>query len=184
MSVLTPKGRVCFPQVFEAVSYNGGKPKFSFVLLIDPAKLDKDGKAKMAAMVKAANDAAMEKFGVTLDDEDGYKGKPLTSPFKSTGKQGTDHYPADHIYIKLSSMSRPGVVGPDPSEGQLDETTFYPGCICHATYDAYAYDNSGNRGVSFGLNNIQKVGDGKRLGAAKANPEDEFEVVDAADVPF
>jgi len=43
--------------------------------------------------------------------------------------------------------------------------------------NAFAYDRAGNRGISLGLNNIQKLADGERLdGRLKA--EDDFEALD------
>ena len=41
----------------------------------------------------------------------------------------------------------------------------------------FAYDKAGNRGISFGLNNVQKLGDGERLdGRLKA--EDDFDPIE------
>ena len=46
-----------------------------------------------------------------------------------------------------------------------------------ATLNVFAYDKAGNRGVSFRLNNVQKLDDGERLdGRLKA--EDDFEAID------
>jgi hypothetical protein len=39
--------------------------------------------------------------------------------------------------------------------------------------NAYAYDVSGNRGVSFGLGNVQKVADGEAL-SSRTTAEDDF----------
>ena len=53
----------------------------------------------------------------------------------------------------------------------------YSGCIVRASLNAFAYDRAGNRGISLGLNNIQKLADGERLdGRLKA--EDDFEALD------
>jgi hypothetical protein len=43
-----------------------------------------------------------------------------------------------------------------------------------ASLRAFAYDTNGNKGVSFGLNNIQKLGEGQRLDGRKA-ATDEFD---------
>ena len=40
----------------------------------------------------------------------------------------------------------------------------------------YGYDNAGNVGINFGLNNLQKVGDGDPLGG-RSTPEADFKAV-------
>jgi hypothetical protein len=44
----------------------------------------------------------------------------------------------------------------------------------------YAYNTNGNKGISAGLGNIQKVDDGEPLGGI-FRPEDDFEVLDEDD---
>jgi hypothetical protein len=67
---------------------------------------------------------------------------------------------------------------PDPVTGKPSQITdpdkVYPGVIVQATIEAYGYDRDGNRGVTFGLGNIQVRRDGDRLDSAKA-ASDEFE---------
>jgi hypothetical protein len=43
---------------------------------------------------------------------------------------------------------------------------------------AYAYDKAGNRGVAFGLQNIQKLKDGEAFDG-RSKPEDDFQPVAA-----
>jgi hypothetical protein len=38
----------------------------------------------------------------------------------------------------------------------------------------YFFDVSGNKGVAAGLNNLQKLEDGERLGGSSSSPEDDF----------
>ena len=59
----------------------------------------------------------------------------------------------------------------------IEEKDFYPGCYARATVRAFAYDQAGNRGVAFGLQNIQKLADGEPLGG-RTKPHDDFEPVD------
>ena len=49
--------------------------------------------------------------------------------------------------------------------------------------NAYAYDRSGNRGVSFGLNNVQLVERGDSLGSVRATAHEEFNVQPGAAAP-
>lgn len=89
-------------------------------------------------------------------------------------------YPAGSTFINSRGTSKPGVVSiiPDPNTGKpmvsTDESKVYPGVIGNASGDLYAYSNSGNNGVSFGLGNVQIVRDGERLDG-RANAADEFD---------
>jgi hypothetical protein len=46
--------------------------------------------------------------------------------------------------------------------------------------NAYAYDQAGNKGVSFGLNNIMLVSKGQSLGGAKPSAAADFGIVKGA----
>ncbi len=59
----------------------------------------------------------------------------------------------------------------------IDPTDYYAGCWSIASVNAYAYDTKGNRGVSFGLVNLQKVGDGDPLGN-RAKAEHDFSPIE------
>lgn len=103
-------------------------------------------------------------------------------------------YPEGSTFINARSSNPPGVVSqiPDPSNdgkpaaivnarGDVrykDGTVLsgarevYAGARARGLLSVYAYDVSGNKGVSFGLSGVQIVGDGERLDGR----------VDAADV--
>jgi hypothetical protein len=66
-------------------------------------------------------------------------------------------------------------IGPD----RKDE--FYAGCFARATIRAFAYDKNGNKGVSFALQNVQKLKNGEPFGS-KRKAEDDFEAVAGAAV--
>lgn len=55
----------------------------------------------------------------------------------------------------------------------VEEGAIYSGCYCRATVTAYTYDTGGNRGVSFGLQNVAKAKDGDRL-AGRDTAENDF----------
>ena len=58
-----------------------------------------------------------------------------------------------------------------------DPDEVYCGCKVRATLSVFAYDKAGNRGISFGLNNVQKLGDGERLDG-RLRAEDDFEALE------
>jgi hypothetical protein len=52
--------------------------------------------------------------------------------------------------------------------------------------NAYAYNQAGNKGITFGLNNVQKVADGERIDG-RAEASEEFADLSAApdqNLPF
>ena len=61
---------------------------------------------------------------------------------------------------------------------QQDE--IYGGCYCKAQLNAYAYEQAGNRGISFGLLHLQKVKDGEPFGI-RTRAEDAFAPVENTD---
>lgn len=175
---LSPKGRVSFPDVFEPKAFNPtDKPKFSLTLIfpkvedMDPAQLE-----LLKAMKAAANEAAMERFKVGLDGE--YRGKKLVSPFHKTDEK-PEYYGPGQIYVKFSTFTKPGLVYPDKTPISEASGDFYAGCWAHVSYDAYTYDHSGNRGIAFGLRNIQKVGDDDSFSGSRTSPDDDFQDVSA-----
>ena len=163
---MTPEFRVSFPHVFTANQYENNDPKFSVVMLFDKG-------TSLKKLKKLVEEAAAEKWP---------KGKPKN--FRSPFRDGDDKDPMMDgyegcIYVTASSKQRPGVVDQDVQK-IIDEDEFYAGCYARATVTAYAYDVSGNKGVAFGLQNVQKLRDGERFSGRSA-AEDDFEAVERDD---
>ena len=72
----------------------------------------------------------------------------------------------------MSSKTRPGIVDEDLN-AVLDPTQVYSGCYARVSINAFPYSNSGNKGISFGLNNVQFLQDGEPLGG-RTRAEDDF----------
>ena len=167
VKMLTPKARLSFPNLFRAkAAAEGQDPKFSCTLLFSP---EAQATPEFAAMKKAAQDAVVAKFGAKVPSN-------LRNPFRDAGeKSDKAGYEPGWVFINLSSKDRPGVVQNTPNgmERVIDEGDVYPGCYVVVSVSPYAYDQSGNRGVSFGLNNVLKVADGEPLGG-RSTPEADF----------
>ena len=56
----------------------------------------------------------------------------------------------------------------------LDPDEVYSGCWGRASINFFPFNTSGNKGIGVGLNNIQKLKDDERLGAARASAESDF----------
>lgn len=170
--IVTPKFRVSFPALAEAKTAPGSTtPKFSVVALFDKAT----DLSELKALAKAA---------VELKWPDPAKRpKGLRSPFRDgSEKEDIEGY-AGTVFCTLSSKLRPGVV--DKNAKRISEINdiqeqVYPGCYGRATVIAYAYDNAGNRGVAFGLQNFQKLAEGEPLGG-RTKPEDDFGPVEGGE---
>lgn len=162
--VLTPEFRVSYPAVFEPRSaIEGQEKKFSLVMLFDK-------KTNIDALKNAAVMAIQDKWG---PDKAKWP-KNLRLPFRDGSEKDTAGY-EDTTFISASSKTKPGVVDADVVK-IIDPGEFYGGCYARATVRAFAYDVSGNRGVAFWLQNVQKTRDGEPLGG-KNKPESDFDAI-------
>ncbi len=167
--VVTGKVRLSYVHVFEPYSSKPeDEPKYSVTILIpkkDKATLDKIN----VAIKAAAEEGKVKKFGgripsnlsTTLHDGD-----------EEADLERNPEY-AGHFYMAMNSKQRPGVVDADLNP-VMDPTEVYSGCYARVSMGAFAFNTNGNKGVSFGLNNVQKLEDGEPLGGVRAKPEDDF----------
>lgn len=164
------------------------KPKFSGAFVFpDPAALVDFKKRAIAVAQERFGDKLKGAKLRTLDTQHG-PAIFLVSPSIRVRMPWNDSpeviaakgYPEGSTVINARSDTKPGVVSiiPDPNTGKpmviTDESKVYPGVIGNVSGDLYAYSNSGNHGVSFGLGNVQIVRDGERLDG-RANAVDEFD---------
>lgn len=175
--VVTGKVRLSYCHLFEAYANaeHGGDPKYSTVILVpktDKATINK---------IKAAQQAALE-----LGKSSKFNGS-IPKMWKNTFRDGDEEADLDknpeyagHMFMTVSNKTKPGVV-----DGQLnpilDQTELYSGCYARVSINAFAFNVSGNKGVSFGLNHVQKLGDGEPLGSF-TKPEDDFDEVSDEDL--
>lgn len=167
-NIMTPQFRVSYPAVFKPNKpmQEGGEAKYSVVMLFES---DSD----LSLLKKAAAEAVKEKWGDKAP-------KNLRSPFRDQGEKDGAGYVEGCIFVSASSKQRPGLI--DKANADIiDESEFYAGCWARATVRAYAYDANGNRGVAFGLQNVQKLRDDDPLGGTRAKAADEFAPVDTGD---
>lgn len=170
--VTTGKFRVSFPHAFKSQTTPSGEQRYSVVMLFD--KKDKEPIQKLEMLARAA---AYEKWG-----EDSVKTKKvkIAWPFRD-GEEKAEQYDGYEgmVFATASSKNKPKVVD-KAVEPILDEAEFYPGCYARAAVNAYAWEWKGKKGVSFGLINLQKLGEGEPFGFS-SKPEDDFEVVEGGD---
>lgn len=170
-NILTPEARFSFPAFFTATKPKGAPPeqkaKFGGTLLF---KKDED----LSLLKEAVVAVLTEKFGA----KDKWP-KNIRLPFRDQGDKEHEGYEKGAIFITCLSTRKPGVVN-HKAEYIDDETLVYPGCYGRCTVRAFWYEASGNKGVSFGLQNVQKTRDGESLGS-RMRAEDEFDAVAGSD---
>ena len=201
-ALITPEGVASYPKVFKSELPKDAKPgdkkAWSVTLLMDKAATQTE---EFKAMVQAAFNLLREKCGPTVSNqiewikegkdkgrsfvrytfenkngarEDGILYMPFRNDVAAKG------YPENFVLFinprktddpdknirPPEVITRGGVPIKDPRE-------IYPGVRCRVSLGVFAYDQRGNKGVSFGLNNVQKLGDGPRIDNTK-DAKDEF----------
>lgn len=165
---VTGKVRFSYVNIFKSRSFREGQEaKYSICLLVP--KEDKKTVAKIrAAIEEAVQEGISSKWG-------GKKPKNLRLPLRDGDEERAEEA-AEYegmFFMNANSQTKPGIVDKDLNE-ILDPDEVYSGCWGRASVNFFAYDSNGNRGIGCGLNNIQKLKDGERLGAARASAEDDF----------
>lgn len=163
---VSPICRVSYAQVFQPKSFNNGKEKYSLVMLFDK-EIDLKSRHKNGALNlrEAAYNAAVEEWG---KDKAKWP-KKLKMPFRDGDeeKPGVDGY-QNVTFVSASNERRPGVIDAKRQPIVEADNTFYSGCYARVGLQAYAYDVSGNIGVTFALLNVMKTGDGEPFGGGKS----------------
>lgn len=171
--VVTGKVRFSFVNVFEARAFGEGQtPKYSVMLLIPKSDVGTITRIKKA-IDAAAQKGISTKFGgklpavlkTTLKDAD-----------KDTDQDGEIFaekwdYTAGHYIINVSSKNQPQIVDAECNP-IINPTEFYSGCYGRASINFFPYNNNGNKGISAGLNNLQKLEDGEPLGSFTTAEQD------------
>ena len=160
---------ISYPAVFTPKENLSGQLKYSCSLLVDK----KD--TKTVKELKAAIDKAIEKGKSTIwgGKVPPFRYEPLRDGDAEL-ENGSKDDPAykGRYFLNCTSNDAPGIVGAD-AKPLMDQTKLFAGCIVRADISAFAYKNSGNNGVAWGLNNIMLVREGKRLDG-RSTAEDAF----------
>lgn len=144
---LTPEFVLLYPNVFEPRAYEGGTPKYS-VTAVFPKETDLTSLKNLARSVVPPG-----------------KEKGTKNPFREATEEQIEKWGEvfrDAVFIRLSTTRAPVVV--DSQKNTItDPEEMYSGAKCRAAIHAYFYERTGNKGVNFGLDAIQKLADGDRL---------------------
>ena len=159
---VTGKVRFSYAHVFQPAETPNGTMKYSVSILIP--KTDKDTIARFNKAFEDAKTANASVWGGTVP-------KMLKGGLRDGDAEKDDATYAGHYFINANSNEKPGVVDADLNP-ILDPSEFYSGCYGRASITLYAYDTSGSKGIAAGLNNVQKLEDGNKLGGATSAAAD------------
>lgn len=174
-SLITPEGVLSYPKLFKAeLPFNakpGDLPAYSTTILFTKGASES---AEFQAIQAAVLACAREKWGARADAM--IREKSVHLPFRTDVE--SKGYPSDYV-VFLSAKAPEGGSRPKPQivgrngKPLTDTKEIYPGVRARLSLGVYAYDRNGNKGVAFGLRNVQKMGDGDRLDTY-TTPEQDF----------
>jgi len=172
--VVTKKVRGSFVNVFRPRQSNfGGDDEYSLMIIVP--KTDTE---TLGALNAAAKEAASGKWGDKLPRNMRNPIRDADAEAEANGEQPLEHLKGC-CFLNVKSKNKPQVVDRQRYE-ITDPAEFKSGDYCRVSLNAYAYDVNGNRGVSFGLGNVQVVAKGEPLGGG-SRARDDFDDWDEDD---
>jgi len=170
--VVTGKVRLSYAHVWEPVSINDSKPKYSVSLVIP--KSDKETIKKINAAVDAAIEEGIAKFGGKRPNK-----AALKLPLRDGDTERDDEVYKNCFFVNANSTTAPQIVD-RTVQPILDREEVYSGCYARVSINFYAYNTNGNKGIACGLGNIQKIADGEPLGG-RTSAKDDFSSLEDED---
>ena len=172
--LITPEAMLSYPALFEPKTTPSGDLKYGCALVFPEG-------SDLAALKNAALAALEERWGTKARDM--LQRKQLKWPFRDGAEKDGPGYGPGTTFLNVTSKQPPGIVdryaGPDGKPRPItDPSEIYPGCFVRASLRRFTYDTNGSKGVSFGLQNLQKLRDGDRIDG-RMRPEDEFEAIES-----
>lgn len=173
LNIISPIARLSFPVFFTPKTIGDkadSKALYSCSLLIPP-------NADLTLLKKAAVDAARERWGDKVQEM--ITSRQLKVPFLRAEDKKYDGYLPGWTLIRASSQTKPAVRDAMQVPGSLvvvsedNPEIIYPGRWAQVTLNAYSYDQKGNKGVTFGLNNVMLLHHDESF-SGRAKAEDEF----------
>ena len=155
IKIVTGKVRFSYAHVFQPqAAIEGGTPKYSVSLIIPKSDTETVAKFQKAFEDAANTNAAF--FGGAVP-------KGLKGGLRDGDAEKDDPAYANSYFVNANSANKPGVVDAEMN-AIIDPSEFYSGCYGRASVTLYPYNASGSKGIAVGLNNVQKLEDGEKLG--------------------
>jgi len=183
---ITPVGRLSYLNVWKPRKQQAGnedKIVYDCSLIMDnPKEMTVDDQQRYKQLKKLIADKKLEKWPkltgkvqcklrtVKGYEDDLFFSKPLDG-------DKNPEYLGKIVLGAVSYGQKPQVLRADKQE-MMDPSELYSGCYGRLWVTAFAYDNAGNKGVSFSLQGVMKVRDGKPLGGTGGSITKAFESVE------
>lgn len=166
--VITGKVRFSYVNVFKSRAFQSGQDaKYSVCLLIP-----KDDKATVKKIRRRDRRGHPGGHRFQVGRQEARQPEaPAARRRRRAGRRGPEY--EGMFFLNANSTQKPGIVDKDLNE-ILDPDEVYSGSWGRASINFYPFNTNGNKGVGVGLNNIQKLKDDERLGAARASAETDF----------
>lgn len=187
-SLHTPIGTLSFVHLFEArPPAQGAEPRFSMNLILTPEAQEA---SEWVQIKKAVMQVALSEFGQQALDQ--IRAGKIRLPWRNAHDRDYAGYkdaPEGTIFIQPWTKNKPGVIDARKNEILVPDDV-WAGQLARCTVSVFAYSNSGNRGISFGLNNVQICKkdmpriDGRRSAAQEFDAVDEGGAAFDDDIPF
>ena len=184
----TPAVRVSYPTLFNPRAFQAGAtPKYGIALMFEKSNKEHmdflkqlHGDMKAALEEKWPDESKRPRIALMGDTR-----SPIKDGDKTVNNQGIPIAEANpeyegHWIIRANTATRPIVVDRNKAE-ILDANEIYGGCMCKVNLNVYTYDMSANKGVTVGLNGVQKWADGESFGGGRPSADSMFEAAGGAD---
>ena len=189
---ITPVGRLSYVNAWKPRKKKPGEEAkanvYDCVLILDrPSEMTPDEKERYVELKQLVEDVRKAKWPnskspINAPFRYGYSPKTLPDGYNPPKPYDLDANPEykDKIIIKAVSYERPPqILRPDKQE-MMNQSELYSGCYGRMWVYAFAYDNAGNKGVSFSLQGIMKVRDGDPL-SSQRNASDAFKDIEISE---
>jgi hypothetical protein len=165
--VITPVGTLSFPALAEP----NKKGKYSCAIVFAPGT----DLSELDALIEEAKQTIVP-AGVNV--------KGIKIPLQRDGSEKEEYggpYVEGARFFECSTNFPPGIVDSKRAEILNVKEELYPGAQVRLQVHLFYFDND-SKGLAFGLDNVQKAGDGERLGGEIPKAEDVFDEIDTSDL--
>jgi len=167
-TVTTPAGFLSFPALHE----KSEKGKFEAGIVFTPGT----DISQLEQLVEEAKNTLVP---------DGIPLAAVKSPLDRDGAEKA-HLGGNYVegakFFTAKSQFKPGMVDNDVNPILDVEEELYAGAVVRLLVHAYYFDKDGNRGIAFGLDGVQKMGAGERIGGNGIDVTQVFDKVEVEDL--
>lgn len=166
--VITGEVRLSYANLLQPRTDNNNETKYSVTLLIP--KSDTGTKQRIDAAIDAAiKDGVSKKWNGTAPAQ-------IPNPIHDGDglKQSGDPYGEEckgHWVITASSKQKPEIIDTNMNP-VFEPSEIYSGMYGKVSFNLYAYNFNGKKGIGAGLGNVQKTRDGESLSGGATAAED------------